>query len=343
MKNFRTHVHAAMFAATMVTGLAADELAPGRPFHPPPNTSGVVRIWGNPQMAGLVRAWVEGFQRTHPAAQFAMRLAATGLAMPGLYTGAADIALFGRDTNTTDNDGFEHVLNYKPLRVEFATGSLDAPGKSCALAVFVHRDNPLVRLTLAQLDAIFGDELRRGLAPIRTWGQLGLTGEWTARPISLYGYDSRSGPGVFFAHVTLKDSQKMNWPHFAEFSDRRNSGGSLVRAGTQAVAALVANPAGIAIATLSDATPGVKMLALAVDERGPFFAPTRESLITRRYPLARPIFACLNRPPGAQLDPNVKEFLLYVLSPDGQQGIERAGGYLPLAPPVAETERRKLD
>ena len=157
---------------------AAEEPGGLAPFVPPVNSSNVLRLWGSAPLAAVTKGWIEGFRKIHPEITVETRLAGTGLAMPGLYTGAADVALFGREPSRTDNDAFEHTLNYQPLRLEVATGSLDRAGHTTALAVFVHRDNPLARLTLAQLDAIFGAELRGGGKKIsRTWGDLGLAGE----------------------------------------------------------------------------------------------------------------------------------------------------------------------
>lgn len=326
-----------------VTRLAAAPAVPAaKPFQPPRNGTNVLRVWGNPAMAPLLTAWSAGFTRLHPEWRVETRLTATGLVMPGLYTGAADIALFGRDTNVTDNDGFNHVRNRDPLRIELATGGLDTPGRSCALAVFVHRDNPLEQVTLAQLDAIFGDERRRGQAAIGNWGGLGLDRVWRDRPIALYGYDPRSGPGVFFRHVALKDSQMMHWENFTEFADRKNADGTPVRAGAQAVAALSRDPAGMAVATPAEATSAVKMLAVATDEDGPYLRPTRETLVMRRYAFSRPVFACVDAAPGAPLDPKVRDFLQFALSAEGQRLVESAGGYLPLAPEMAGREAARL-
>src|SRR5260370_31495401 len=154
----------------------AQRVANAESYQPVQTISGTIRIWGDEYMSGVVDSWQKGFQRFQPQAKFETRLMGTATAMPSIYTGAADLALIGRETNTTDNDGFLHVLQYRPLRFELMTGSLDVPGKSYALAIFVHKDNPLSKLTLAQLTAIFGCEKKNTPDNIRTWGQLGLTG-----------------------------------------------------------------------------------------------------------------------------------------------------------------------
>ena len=322
----------------------AQDPGPLPPFVPPANATPMLRVWGNPAFAALLENWARGFAAAHPEVSVEPHLVATGLAMPALYLGRGDIALFGRDTNPTDNDGFAHVLGYPHTVIELATGSLDAPGKSPALVVFVHRDNPLARLTLAQLDASFGPERRRG-APglIRTWGELGLGGEWREAPIHLYADDIRSGPGGFFQRVVLLGSSKRNWENLTEFRGSRNLIGSTDEDGGQITAALRDDRFGLAVSTLRYANAATKPIALGVGEAGPFVLPTRETLIARTYPLARPVFVAVNRPPGQPLEPKVRAFLRHVLSPEGQEEIRREGAYLPLDPEAIAAQAKKLE
>jgi len=333
----------ALLAAAGAPLRAADP-GPLPPFRPPINPTNILRLWGNPCFAVLAENWEQGFRALQTEILFETKLLGSGTAMPALYTGLADIALFGRDTNTTDNDGFAHVLDYKHTVIELATGSVDAPGKSPALVVFVHRDNPLARLTLAQLDAIFGPELRRGApAVIRSWGQLGLEGKWRDAPIHLYADDTRSGTGQFFQRVVLAGSSKRNWERFTEFKATRNLIGSTDEDGRQITDALRDDPFGLAVSTLRYANAATRPLALGAGEAGPFFAPTRETIGARNYPLARPIFAAINRRPGQPLDPKVRDFLRYVLDPAGQRDIAREGDYLPLPDELRRSELKKLE
>jgi len=296
-----------------------------------PARPGLIRIWGAPSMAGVAQAWADGFKRAHPQTEFALAFATTAAAMPSLYLGMGDLALFGRESNTTDNDGFLHVLQYRPLRLELMTGSAATPGKSAALAIFVSRDNPLARLTLAQLDAILGSEHRRGPVNVRTWGELGLTGAWADRPIRIYTYDAESGTGLFLLHAVLGDSRKMNWTHLTEYPD-----------GARAVAALRHDRYGLAVATMHDAVPAVKPLALAAAAGGPYLLPTRENVRARVYPLTRHTYAFVNQRPGAPVDPAVKAFLDYILSDEGQADVARDQGYLPLSGAALAEQRQRL-
>ena len=304
--------------------------------------TGTIRIWGHPYMAAVVRHWAEGFEKFHPAAKVEAKLMGSDTAIPGLYSGNADIALMGRENNVIDDMGFARPKQYKFTRLELMNGSLDVPGKSDALVVFVHKDNPLARLTLAELDAIAGCERRRGHAPVGTWGDLGVGGEWATQPIRIYMYDAGTGTGRFFQHAVLADSRKMNWDRITEYKDRRRYDRSVYRAGEQILDALRGDRFGMAIASLRFASSDVKPIAIARDGRGPFVLPTRESVITRAYPLGRPTYAFVDVPPGKPMDPNAAEFLRYALSREGQADVERDRGYLPLDPRTLAEQRAAL-
>ena len=323
--------------------LAAEEAPPLAPYAPPPNQTSTLRIGGDRHMAGLVRAWADGYRALHPEISIEIKLLGNGTAMPALYLGLADVVLFGRDTIVTDNDGFAHVLKYNPLRLEVGTGSLDSPGHAPAVALLVHRDNPLAQLTLAQVDAIFSSQRRRGApAAILTWGQLGLTGEWAAQPIHLYADDTQSVTALFFQRVALGDSHRMNWEHFTEFRDIRKLDGTVITAAQQSASALRTDRHGLAVSNLHYASPDLKPLALAERAGEPFVLPTPETLIARTYPLARPIFACANQRPGQLLDAKVRDFLRFVVSGPGQQALAQQGDYLPMAAASAGEQLGKL-
>jgi len=315
----------------------------GAPYQPSQSITGTIRIWGDEYMSGVTSAWQKGFQKYHPQVNFETKLMGSATAMPGIYTGVADLALIGRETNTTDNDGFLHVLQYRPLRFELMTGSLDRPGKSYALAIFVHKDNPLSKLTLTQLDAVFGCEHRRGLDNIRTWGQLGLAGEWKNKSINLYSYDAETGTGLFFLHAVLADSRKMNWETLKEFKDIKAPSGSTYESGQQIIDALRKDRFGLAVSSVRYANAEVKALPLAAYDSGPYLMATRENLISRQYPLTRATYAFVNQLPDKPIDPKVREFLRYVFSREGQEDIARDHGYLPLSQEAIREQLKKLN
>jgi phosphate transport system substrate-binding protein len=290
-------------------------------------------------MATLMKSWQEGFRRYHPAIRFETKLMGTGTGVAGLYSGVADLALMGRDITPTEVMAFEWVFRYKPLSIEAATGSLGVPGKTFAPGVFVHKDNPLTKLTLAQLDAIFGCEHRRGPRNIRTWGELGLTGEWKDKPINAYGYNVDSGTATFFRQVVLDSSYKWNCD-VKEFAVLNNSE---VDPGKRVLDALAKDRYGIAFSNLGSANSQVKPVALALKDEGAYFELTRESVLRREYPLTRAVSIVINRAPGKPVDPKVKEFLRYILSHEGQRDVVREGDYLPLTREFIGEQLHKLD
>lgn len=320
---------------------AAGEPAPYRPLQ---SVAGEIRIWGDEHMESVTRAWAAGFQGYQPGVHFAYQLKGAGAAMPGIYHNVAELALLGRESDLTDDNGFfKSVGGYPPLRLELMNGSLTEPEKSGAPAVFVHPDNPLAKLTVAELDAIFGAEHRRGERNIRTWGELGLGGEWLDQPIVLYAVDAESEAGVHFTRTVLAESRKMNWDQLTEISAAKRADGSVLESGEQIVDAVRRQRYGIGIASVRFARPGVKVVAIASHQAAPAFQATRENLISRTYPLARRTYAFVNRKPGMPVRPALKEFLRYVLSQEGQRDIEREAGYLPLSNEVLAEQVRKLD
>jgi phosphate transport system substrate-binding protein len=318
--------------------------APVPSYKPQQSAAGTIRIWGDENMAGVTSKWAEGFQKFHPRARFEFKLKGSGAAMPGIYHNVADLALLGRESDLTDDNGFfKSVGGYAPLKLELMNGSLTVPGKSAAPAVFVHKDNPLARMTVVELEAIFGHEHRRGPRNIRTWGELGLTGEWKDKPILLYAPDAESEAGVHFTRSVLAESRKMNWENLKEFQDRKNPDGSVQDSGQQIIDALRKERYGLALANVKYLTAGVKPLAIAANDAAPYFPPTVHNIIARKYPLARRTYAFINQQPGKPVEPALKEFLRYVLSREGQQDIVRERGYLPLGPAVLAEQLQKLD
>ena len=335
-------LHALVFLA-FATLLAA---APWPPPGPVTGEAGehLLRLAGYPELEPLLRRWQEGFARTHPGVRFELHLTGSDTGMARLYTAQADLTLLGREATANEVKAFEWIYHDRPLGVEILTGSLDRAGRSPALAVLVHPSNPLAQLTLAQLDALFSPERRRGApSDLRTWGQLGLTGGWADRPIHLYCCDTESNTGCYFRQVALRDSRHLHWDRLQEFADTRRTGTPVHDAAAKIRAALAADPAGLAVASLPPGTDtGVKALDLALGASGEAVPANTDTVRTRRYPFARPVFAYLNQPKAAPARPLVVEFLRYILSPEGQGAIEPADGYLSLTPNLSQAQAAKL-
>ena len=316
-------------------------------YKPEAKVSGTIRLWGHGSpkhdfVGKLVRSWEEGFARYQPDVKFEYKMYGTASSIGALYAGAGDIAIRGEEIHPFEVEAFERVLHYPPLGVEIATGSLDIRNMDFAFVVFVHKDNPLSKLTLAQLDAMLGEEHRRGPTNIRTWGQLGLTGDWAKVPINVYSWRIADDFSSFLREAVLNGSHRWNC-NLKEFAHITRSDGSIYDSGQQILDALAADRYGLAISNLRYMNPQVKPLALASSEEGPYYEATQRSLIEQTYPLTRIIPAFINRPPGQPVDPKVKEFFRYILSREGQQDIVRDGGYLPLSNQAVREQLKKLE
>jgi phosphate transport system substrate-binding protein len=310
-------------------------------YRPEQQVSGTIRSWGDKQMAPLLEEWEKGFSKFHGNVRFEGRLKGTDTGMAGVYSEVADLAFMGRPAGTEEVMAFEWVFRYKPLGIQVATGGLDAPGKTAALEILVNAGNPISKLTLAQVDAIFGAEHKRGPQNIRQWGDLGLSGEWASKPIHTYGYALESDVAGFFRTLVLKNSFKWN-PDLQEFNPG-NVSGSANDAGKAILEALSRDPYGITFSTAGYGNPKVKAVALASQDTGPFYEPNKENLMQGTYPLTRVTWVYTNRAPGKPIDPKVKEFLRYILSREGQQDVLRQGDYLPLTDQVVREQLRKLE
>jgi phosphate transport system substrate-binding protein len=316
-------------------------------------------------MGGQYKIWEEGFRKYHPDVRFVDNLVSSEAAIGGLYTLAADLGPSGHDAELMDLLPFTENFGYYPTEIEAATGAFD-PGKkggSGSLVIFVNKDNPISKLTMKQLDGIFGAERAGGLKGIvlspefargpeeniRTWGQLGVKGEWANKQIQTYGY-TFTGMKWFFQMKVFHGGQKWN-PNYREYVetesfmvDRANPQGRTLTI-DQMLADLSKDKYGIAYCPLHYARnfPQVKPLAIADKEGGPYYEPNRENFQSRNYPLTRSVFIYLNRMPGHPVDPKLKEFLRYVLSREGQQEVVKYGRYLPLTAEVAREQLRKLE
>ena len=317
-------------------------------YQPAPAPAGVIRLWGHgsftrPFMRLLVARWMKGFARFHPDITIREETYGTSSAIPALALGAGDLAILGEEILPEAVDTFRRVKLYDPFGVDLATGSVDVRNFDYAQMFFVHKDNPLTRLTLTQLDAIFGAEHRRGAKEnLRKWGQLGLTGKWADKPINPYGWRTDDSFGFYLEQTLLAGSHRWN-SALREFRHINQPDGTIYDHGQQALDALAHDREGIAVSNIRYAGPDVKPLAIAERDGAPFVLATAETLIDQKYPLTRLIPAYLDRKPGEPIEPRVKEFLRYILSREGQQDIADDGRYLPLNPAAVAAQLRKLE
>ena len=321
-------------------------------YRPQKEVSGVIRSWGSRRMSGLMKNWEAGFRKYQPKVCFEDALKGTASAQFGLQVNVADLALSARQIFPYEYYGIYRRSQLRPVEIAVATGSYDVPGKSTALGIFVSKNNPLSRLTLKQLDGIYGDQRAGGWQGlewvtqvarskkenIRTWGQLGLTGAWADKPIHVYGPPALYPGGVsYFQSKVMGGADTWN-DSLQEFNDRKLM-----------MAALSKDPYGIAYAPMTYKTAQVKSLALAETQDSPYVALTKANVASRTYPLARLayIYFAPDRPNGdpadPKVEPKVKEFLRYILSRQGQRDVRREGDFLPLTNEATREQLKKLD
>ncbi len=322
-------------------------------YKPGVKVQGTLRSWGNHHMAALVKRWETEFRKYHPDIRFEDNLKSTAMAQWGLHEWAADMAVMGRQIWPYEFYGSYRRSYLYPVEIAVATGSYDVPGKSSALAVFVHKDNPINKLTLQQLDRIFGAErtggwqgldwVKEGVARgpdtnIRTWGQLGLTGEWADKPIVPYGPPSLVTGAISYFQSRVSGGSDTRNERLREYEDRQQMARDLGN-----------DRYGIGYAGMNHRNAQLKTIALAETEGSPYVLPSKASVANRTYPLTRTayIYFTIDTKTGdlavPPVDPKLKEFLRYVLSRQGQQDVARDGGYRPLTPELVRAQLEKLD
>src|SRR6266542_4351012 len=242
-------------------------------------------------------------------------------APPALIAGTAQFGPMSRAMRATEIDQFEGKYGYKPTQVRT---SYDA------LAVYVNKDNPIDKLTLAQVDAIFSKTRKRGYKQnVTTWGQLGITGDWANRPISLYGRNSASGTYGCFKEHTLANGD------YKDTVKEQPGSASVVQGVTE-------DRFGIGYSGIGYKTSAVKAVPLADKEGSVYSNGSYDDVRSGKYPLNRFLFVYINRGPGKPLDPLTREFVKFILSREGQEVVVK-DGYLPLSADIVKQELAKLE
>jgi phosphate transport system substrate-binding protein len=283
--------------------------------------AGSLKFVGSDTMNNLVSLWAEGFKKSYPSVREAIEGKGSASGPPALIEGTATFAPMSRDWKPSEIDEFKKKYGYAPIVVPVAIDML---------AVFVHKDNPLAGLSLQQIDAIFSKNRTGGAAAeIRTWGDLGLDGEWKDKPISLYGRNATSGTyGYFKERALFKGDFKP--------TVKEQPGSSAV------VQAVASDRYGIGYSGIGYRTADVRALPIAPKTGAEAVPPAAEAAYSGEYPLARFLFMSVNRKPGAPLEPLRREFLRYVLSATGQQDVLK-DGYLPVTGAVAKRALATMD
>jgi phosphate transport system substrate-binding protein len=282
--------------------------------------SGNLSSIGSDTLANLMTLWAEQFKRFYPNVNVQIQAPGSSTAPPGLTARTVQIGPMSRLMKDNEIGSFEERFGYKPTLVAVAID---------ALAVFVHKDNPIEGLSLEQIDAIFSSTRNCGGAQdIVNWGQLGLGGDWAGRGIQLYGRNSVSGTYGYFKQHAL-----CNGDYRPTVNEQPGS--------ASVVQAVSASLNGIGYSGIGYSTSSVRAIPISRESGQPFIEPNHENTLGGRYPLARFLYVYINKPPGQPLEPVTAQFIRMILSRQGQQIVIK-DGYIPLPAPVAQRELAKI-
>ena len=308
-----------MSLATVVnfSALAVDQDLPQ--YQKVSGISGNVSSVGSDTLANMMTFWAEDFKRIYPNVNVQIQAAGSSTAPPALTEATSNLGPMSRKMKSREIEAFQKRYGYKPTRVRVAID---------ALAVFVHKDNPLKGLNIAQIDSIFSNNRKCGAnKEIDRWGDLSLTGAWTGKDIQLYGRNSVSGTyGYFKKKALCKGDFKNN-------VNEQPGSASVVQS-------VSASLNGIGYSGIGYKTSGVRALPLA-KKGSDFIEANMENAISGKYPLSRYLYIYVNKHPNKPLAPMEKEFLKLILSKSGQSTVEK-DGYIPLPSKVVAKEFKKL-
>ena len=283
--------------------------------------SGNLSSIGSDTLNNLMTLWAEEFQGFYPNVNVQIQGAGTSTAPPALTEGTADFGPMSRMPRDSEHAEFEQRHGYEMTAVPVAIDTI---------AVFVNRDNPIPGMTVPQVDAVFSSTRRCGHgSDITRWGQLGMTGAWANRDITLYSRNAVSGTYGFFRQHALCDGD------FKDSVNEQPGSASVVQGVTESLN-------GIGYSGIGYQTAGVRAIALRKDANGTeFFEPNAENAAAGDYPLARFLYVAVNKHPERPMAPREREFMRLVLSKQGQEVTVR-DGFIPLPESVAARTRTQL-
>ncbi|WP_296266956.1 MULTISPECIES: phosphate ABC transporter substrate-binding protein PstS [unclassified Pseudomonas] len=302
-------------AAGVATANAVAAVDPSIPtYTKTTGVSGNLSSVGSDTLANLMTLWAEAYKKEYPNVNIQIQAAGSSTAPPALTEGTANLGPMSRKMKDVELQAFEQKYGYKPTAIPVAVD---------ALAVFVHKDNPIKGLTMAQVDAIFSSTRLCGAkADVKTWGDVGVTGDLAGKPLQLFGRNSVSGTyGYFKEEALCKGDFKPN-------VNEQPGSASVVQSISSSLNSI--GYSGIGYKTAS-----VKTVPLAKKEGGEFIEDNEENALNGKYPLSRFLYVYVNKAPNKPLAPLDAEFIKLVLSQAGQQVVVK-DGYIPLPAKVVE-------
>ena len=284
---------------------APGALDPNLPYYRPvEKLSGELKLGGSNTLSHIAAVWIDSFTQFYPDVKISIDVNGSRQAVEDVKAGKTNIGLLSRTIHREEVEGFRKAFGYGPTVL---TPCMERTG------IFVHKDNPIQGLTLAQLDAIYSDECRRGEEkPCRTWGQLGLTGSWAKKPIVAHGRTYDTGSQVFIQQSVMLGAELRK--------DLQGHKGNV-----EMLKAVSADPGAIGFSGLSYATPDVKAVPLGFSKEEGLIAIDSPEADRGRYPLVRRLQLVVNHNPKKELPALQQEFIKYVFSRLGQEDVVKAG------------------
>jgi len=290
--------------------------------------SGSVIVKGSNTMQPLVARLASEFHRRHPGAEINVEGGGSEMGLKEFLENTAQpkqvagngsrpvlLVASSRELTAAEVKQFTDKHGYEPTAVPVAVD---------AVAIYVHRDNPLSSLTLDQVDAVFSTTRKRGYPyEIKRWGQLGLSNGWENAQIKLYGRDQKSGTRAFIKEHVLGNGE-------FDSAVQEEPGAASV------ILALSRDPFGIAYSGLGLQNSSVRPLPLADKDDMPFIMPDTTSVMDGSYPLRRLLYFYVDKSPHVALHSVLQQFLVFVNSREGQQSVLKVAFY-PL--PIKQVQR----
>jgi phosphate transport system substrate-binding protein len=283
--------------------------------------SGNLSSVGSDTLNNLMTLWAEEFAKFYPNVNIQIQGAGTSTAPPALIEGTANFGPMSRGMRDSESRAFEERYGYAPTLVPVAIDMI---------AVYVNKDNPIEALSLPQVDAIFSATRACGFGQdISNWGQLGMTGAWANRDITLYSRNAVSGTYGFFKENALCGGD------FKSSINEQPGSSAVVRGVEQTLG-------GIGYSGIGYRTSGVRVVPLAKEHGGTAFEATGDNAATGDYPLARFLYIAANQHPSNGWNPMEREFFRMVLSKEGQ-GVVHRDGYVTLSAAAAERFKTQMN
>lgn len=287
--------------------MAADEAL--LPYAPVVGIDGPIASVGSDTLANLMTNWSEGFKQHYRDVRFSVESKGSTTGPPALIDGSADIAPMTREMNAEEIKKFEDRFGYKPTKIAVCID---------ALGVFVHAENPVKSLSLAQVDAIFSSTRKRGYeVDLKQWGQLiADESHWHGLEMTLYGQNSASGNHGFFKEQVLSRGDVKSTVS--------------IQTGRSSVVEMIAQErTAIGYSSIGYKAQGVRAVPLSGKHGSAAYEATAENCYSGKYPLSRYLYIYVKLPPDGELRPVVREFLRFILSRDGQEIVIK-DGFIPL-------------